>query len=254
MKWDKLEQLLQKYYNGETSVEEENDLKTFFKETPLLPDYLKPHAAQFKYYTQQQETEIDKFLDEDWLFEKIQNPEAKSASTKRTLWEQYWHVAASVVLLIVAFWAGNRFSERLTSESAPEMAAIHQELKEMKQILAVSTSASERIRVVSQDFTSVENEEVVQLLIKTLNQDPNVNVRLAACEALYQFRDDPKVRVAFMQALLKQTDPLVQITLIDILVGIKEKKAIEGLKQLTEKENLLPAVKQKAQQGLGTLI
>ena len=254
MKWDKIDHLLQKYYDGETTVAEENELKSFFNQTLLLPDYLKPHAAQFNYFTKESETKLDKYLSDDWLFEKIEKPEAPKNAFNWGSTLQYWRVAASIALLLVAFWAGNHYRNRLTTQQNPELASLRQELQEMKQVLQTNSSASDRIRVVSQEYDTSQDEEVIALLINTLNKDPNINVRLAACEALYQFKDNKMVRTAFIQALQKQNDPLIQITLIDILIGLKEKKAIEPLKALSEKENLLPAVKQKAQQGIGTLI
>lgn len=255
MKLDKIEELLAKYYNGETNLEEEKTLKDFFGQSKLLPDNLKPHAAQFTFYNQQTAITANRFLADDWFFEKIESPTPALRQTKPGLdFKAYWHVAASIVLLVVAFWAGHYYRQNSAEPANTEVAVLRQEVQEMKQVLAANTSASDRIRVVSQDFSSVEDEEVINLLIKTLNQDPNVNVRLAACEGLYQFKDNPQVRNAFVQALEKQTNPLVQITLIDILINIQEKKALEPLKQLTQKENLLPAVRQKAQQGIGTLI
>jgi hypothetical protein len=257
MKSDKIEALLARYYEGETTVSEEQFLKDFFGQTRLLPDHLKPHAAQFTCYAGQQQTKLDKYLAEDWLFEKIEAPAAPEASQytlrlPRVL--KYWRVAASITLLLTSLWAGNHYRERRATQQDPEIATLRRELQEMKTVLAANSSASDRIRVVSQDFSAVQDEEVIDMLIKTLYQDPNINVRLAACEGLYQFKDKPRVRLAFIQALEKQTDPMVQITLIDILVSLQEKKALEPLKQLTEKENLLPAVKQKARQGIGTLI
>jgi hypothetical protein len=255
MKLDKVEELLAKYYEGETSVAEEKALKDFFSQTKLLPDHLKVHAVQFNFYTRQEEEIADRFLADDWFFQKIENPEPPVRQTKPAFnFKEYWHVAASIALLLVAFWAGNYYRQNSGGPNNTEVAVLRREVQEMKQVLAASSSASDRIRVVSQDFSSVQDEEVINLLIKTLNHDPNVNVRLAACEGLYQFKENPKVRNAFIQALEKQTDPLVQITVIDILIGLKEKKAVEPLKQLTEKENLLPAVRLKAQQGIGTLI
>jgi HEAT repeats len=251
MKLDRVDHLLARYYEGETTGAEEKELRAFFESTPLLPDHLKSHAAAFTFYKRQQAEEADKFLADDWYFQKIENPAPAKPAFKG---QAYWRVAAAIALLVVAFWAGNQYRRGDTASQDPEVAVLRREVLEMKQVLAASSSASDRIRVVSQDFGAAPDEEVIDLLIKTLHQDPNVNVRLAACEGLYQFKDEPKVRAAFLQALEKQHDPLVQITLIDILIGLREKKALEPLKQLTQKENLLPAVKQKARQGIGILI
>ncbi|RDV11042.1 HEAT repeat domain-containing protein [Pontibacter diazotrophicus] len=263
MKWDNIEALLQKYYDGETTVAEEKHLKDYFTQGQELPKHLQPHAAQFRHYAQQQEAQLDKFLADDWLFEKIEKETPKQGKQLFFPVQQavsYWYVAASILLIAGAFWAGSRFMQpSSTAPQAPEIAALRQEIQEMKEVLAAGAtadySASDRIKVVSQEFeASPEDDEVISLLIRTMNSDPNVNVRLAASEALYQFKDNEQVRDAFIQSLPLQTDPLMQITLIDMLVKIKEKKAVEPLQKLAEQENLLPIVKHKAEEGIGILI
>jgi len=264
MKWDntEIEKLLQKYYEGATTVAEEKQLQDFFNREQLLPEALKPHAAQFRFYARQQENQMDKFLADDWLFEKI---EEQAPQKGRQLFfpvlkaAAYWRVAASILLVVGAFWAGSKYKQPTATPQNPEIAALQQEVQEMKKVLATGTpsgySASGRIQVVRQELRAApEDEEVISLLISTMNHDPNVNVRLAVCEALYPYKDKEQVRKAFIQSLPVQTDPLMQITLIDILVGLKEKKAVEPLQRLTEKKNLLPIVRNKAEEGIGILI
>lgn len=265
MKWDNIEALLQKYYDGETTVAEEKQLKDYFNQEQQLPGHLQPHAAQFQYYAQQQEEQLDKFLADDWLFEKIeaqQTPEQGKQLFFPVMQQAatYWRVAASILLMAGAFWAGTSYMKSSSTEQqTPEIAALRQEVQEMKQVLATGAtagySASDRIKVVSQELSAApEDDEVINLLISTMNSDPNVNVRLAASEALYRYKDNEQVRNAFIRSLPMQTDPLMQITLIDVLVTLKEKKALEQLQKLAEKENVLPIVKNKAEEGIGILI
>ncbi|WP_062543569.1 HEAT repeat domain-containing protein [Rufibacter tibetensis] len=309
MQFEQIETLLEKYYNGETSLEEEDQLKNFFRQTKMLPDSLKPHAVQFQFYGKEQEVQLDKFLADDWLFEKIENPalsavgsapKAESSSFFRTY---AWQIAASITLLIVAFWAGNYFRQANTiPASTGEIVAQQQETREPSQTVEAypqvenpvstapetinsepedrtltpsgkqpiksvltsnaavsSASASDRLQLVSQNLrteglTPQESKKVIKLLVKTMNQDGNLNVRLAACEALYEFRDHKEVRKAFIQALGTQTEPLMQLTLIEMVVKLKEAAAVSQLEMLMHKKDLLPIVKYKAQEGLGTLI
>ncbi|GHA68554.1 HEAT repeat domain-containing protein [Pontibacter akesuensis] len=266
MKWDNIEALLQKYYEGETTVAEEKQLQDFFSREQELPKHLQPHAAQFGYYAQQQEAQLDKFLADEWLFEKIEK-QAKAPQQGKHLFfpmlqgaTAYWRVAATILLVAGAFWAGSHYMNgSTTAQQTPEIAALRKEVQEMKQVLATGPaadySASDRIQVVSQEFSAApEDDEVITLLISTMNSDPNVNVRLAASEALFKFKESEQVRNALIKSLPKQTDPLMQITLIDMLVQLKEKKAVEQFRKLAEKEDLLPIVKNKAQEGIGILI
>jgi anti-sigma factor RsiW len=117
-------------------------------------------------------------------------------------------------------------------------------------------SASQRLQLVSQaPATVVEpNDPAVLTLIHTLDTDPNPNVRLAACEALVRLRADPRVGPALVEALPLQTDPNVQITLIEALVTLREKRAVPQLEQLAQQPEVLRAVRQQAESGLGQLI
>lgn len=271
MHFEQIEILLEKYYNGETSLEEENQLKQFFLQTKLLPGSLKPHAVQFQAFAQEQDVVLDKYLSEDWLFEKIEKPAGTFTSalaalkTSNSFKQYYWQLAAGISLLLTAFWGVTYFQQRGSMASGnPEVMALQQEVREMKQVLASTSSvngasASDRIRVVSQefntqDFNSAENQEVTQLLTKTMTSDENVNVRLAACEALYQFKEEPNVRKAYIKALGQEKNPLMQLALIEVVTHLKETKALPQLQKLANQENILPIVKLKAQEGLGTFI
>ena len=106
MKWDNIEALLQKYYDGETTVAEETQLKNYFNQEQQLPRHLQPHAAQFQYYAQQQEEQLDKFLADDWLFEKVEAQQSSKQGKQLffPLMQQtaiYWRVAASILLLLL---------------------------------------------------------------------------------------------------------------------------------------------------------
>ncbi|MCK5702052.1 MAG: HEAT repeat domain-containing protein, partial [Cyclobacteriaceae bacterium] len=72
--------------------------------------------------------------------------------------------------------------------------------------------------------------------------------------ALFKFGNQDKVRKAFINGLSKQTDPVLQIKLIDMLVGLNEKRALPKFQEMMQSENHMKVVKQKAAQGLGKLI
>ncbi|MFD3002800.1 HEAT repeat domain-containing protein [Pontibacter toksunensis] len=254
MKWDNIEALLQKYYRGETTLTEEKELASYFCQSREWPDHLKVHAALFQYYTHQQKVQLES---DEWLLGKIEElapAQGKQRFLPLSSINSYWQVAASILLLAVTFWAGIQFKQNNSTAQNSEVAALRQEVEEMKKVLLVSSTASERISVVSQQFSADPNEELIQVLIHTMNNDSNVNVRLAAAEALYQYNDNANVRDAFIQSLKLQTDPIIQMTLIDMLVTLKEKKAVDQLTQLTQRKYLLPIVKSKAQEGIDILI
>ena len=261
MKQDSIGTLLDKYYEGNTSLAEEAWLREYFTQEQELPEHLRPHAAQFKSIAKQQEVQLDESITDDWLLGKIEEPEQQQKGRQLFMpWidgNKVWRMAASILLLLGVFWAGFYLAKQQVGMQANEMAALQQDVQALKAALATANtaySASERIQLVSQKTEQAPDDEVVEALISTMNHDANVNVRLAACEALYELRENKKVRQAFIQGLKYQKDPLVQITLIDMLVSMKEKRAVQPLQELTEQKNLLPVVKDKAAHGLGVLI
>ena len=190
---------------------------------------------------------LKKFFD----FFKIKNIGEK-------LWPRrpMFQLAAVMVFLIMGFTIG--YFVQLQNQNSREIARLHQENQLFRQQLTVSllnqSSPSQRLKGLMWS-TQLENpaDETLETLLHTLNHDPNVNIRLTAVDALYLFSDDPKVKLGLIESLQKQTSPMVQIALIDLLVEMREKQAIKSLKQLLEKNKLTPEVKERAKLSLQLL-
>ncbi|MGZ5454100.1 MAG: HEAT repeat domain-containing protein [Candidatus Aminicenantales bacterium] len=134
-------------------------------------------------------------------------------------------------------------------------ASLSREVQDMRQQVALSLlskpSASDRIQGVSYSAEVANpNDTTLAALFKAVDSDPNPNVRLAAVDALYLFRDRPGVRESLVKSLSAQSYPLVQVALIDFLVEVRETRAIEALKKLIDAGELTPEVKKRAEQGL----
>jgi hypothetical protein len=97
------------------------------------------------------------------------------------------------------------------------------------------------------------DKDIVDALVKTMNTDPNTNVRLAALESLSKFHRESYVRRQLLAALEKQKDPVVQIELIQLLTRMKETSILKQLDKITEDENAIKAVKDNAYSGIFTL-
>lgn len=171
---------------------------------------------------------------------------------------QWLRIAASVALVAVGavlglLLRGSQPASQLAQSEHPQQPTLSARLAAARQQPA---TASQRLQLVSQAPAAVvePNDPAVLTLIHTLDTDPNPNVRLAACEALYRLRADPRVGPALVEALPLQNDPNVQITLIETLVTLREKRAVPGLEQLAKKPDALPAVRLQAESGLGQLI
>jgi len=121
----------------------------------------------------------------------------------------------------------------------------------MLALIGNESSASQRMKGVNVALTiESADDEVVEALVKTLNEDKNSNVRLAALDALSKFHQEPNVRKALIAALGKQDDPVVQIALIQLMVKMKEKGVLKDLNRIIEDNNSIKPVKDEAYSGI----
>ena len=169
-----------------------------------------------------------------------------------------WRVAAAVVLLAGGIGIGVLLSSRKGADTPDQLAGMRKEIKEMKQMLLYSLiddeSASQRIKAVSytEQMTNPD-QKVIEVLVGTLNHDKNVNVRLAALYSLASFADNRVVCDSLVASLPRQTEPLIQVMLINLLAAKKDSRAIGPIKEIISNRNTLPAVKEAAEQSLKTL-
>jgi hypothetical protein len=179
-------------------------------------------------------------------------------------WLARWWPAQPLAQLAgaVALVALGAIAGRATRPAAPpppdQMAALRTELREMRQMVMLSLmqqqSASDRLKGVSWSEQLEEpGSEVVNALLDALLHDPHVNVRLAAVEALGRFADQQRVRQGAIDALGAASPPLVQIALIDFVVGVQEKASIDTLKKLASDPALHETVRDRARWGLERL-
>ena len=165
-------------------------------------------------------------------------------------------VAASIALLVASFQMGGVFQQKKADE---DMLALKNESLLMKQTAMLSLmenqSASKRIQGVSyiQEFENPD-EAIIGALANRLLFDDNDNVRLTASEALAKFATSETVKNVFIEALGKEKNPSIQIAIIQILVGIQEKKAIAPMKRLLEQEDTHPFIKEEIKAVLPKII
>ena len=167
-----------------------------------------------------------------------------------------WQLAFGLLLLVVGVGLGRWSLERPKQDG--DIARLRDEVGGLRELLTLSLlqqqSASERLRGVSWSSQVPQPEEaVLSALLQTLNSDPNVNVRLAALEALQKFSSIHEVRQGLLHALEKQKSPLVQIMLIDWLVENKERQAINLLTRMSDEPKVQPKVRERARWGLQQL-
>lgn len=168
-----------------------------------------------------------------------------------------WRVAAALILL----GSGIGIGVALKSRRAPEanttetLAALRQEVKEMKEEVMLNMiddeSASQRIKAVSySEQMASPDQQVIDVLVNTLNQDKNVNVRLAALYSLQRFSDRRAVRDSLVNSLRIQKEPIIQVVLIDLLAEKRDTRAIKPIQDIMTDKKTLKEVKEAAQRSL----
>ena len=169
-------------------------------------------------------------------------------------------LAYSVLLLGIGVLAGYWVQRRQVPEVAYQqrvdtLSAQVQEMREMMMLsLLENPSATERLRAVSytKDINDVDSH-VVDALLMTLNNDPNVNVRLVTLEALADLAHEARVREGLVQSLTHQESPLVQVALADVMVKLQEKRSLKPLRQMLRQEGINSLVKTKLEKTIREL-
>lgn len=78
------------------------------------------------------------------------------------------------------------------------------------------------------------DKKILKILVNTLNTDPNTNVRLAALESLNTFISESYVKTQLIESFKIQTDPTIQIALINILTDARIKTIEAELDRMFE--------------------
>jgi hypothetical protein len=188
-------------------------------------------------------------------FGKMLQQEMDGLGTTKTVyfWPVFYKVAAAVAFVLVAagfgFWINNHL------EQQRQITLLKQEMeqtrKAMMAMLKNQLSASQRIQGVNVAMQMKKADpEIVNVLYRTMTEDGNTNVRLSALEALNKFNYDASVRKLLITSLSIQSDPVVQIALIQVLVQLNERSVVNDLQKIIDDTGTMKAVKDEAYSGI----
>ena len=245
------QKLLESYIEqGIINVDEFEDLEKLREDVNLVPGQIPSEQMKEKFY---------KMLADE-----------KRKVNHLNLWDRFWNVLAidlpvgqysrvafTVVILMIGLITGWLLSP--VHKYQNQLSDINTEVHQMKEMMMLSMlekpSATERLRAVSMSSEiPASYGKVVDALFNTLNNDENVNVRLAALEALAGYSSDPVVRENLVSSINGQESPLVQIEMADLMVALQEKGSVKELKKLIEKEETDPAIKKELEESIVKII
>lgn len=267
MKIGKLEELLLKYLDGEFEPDREAELKSLFKQHGYDDREL---MALKQVYNQLDHVSVppagaqmtENFYQMLESYQQTLNRRNWFNSLLYWLHEQIYpkltsRLAYSLVLLFVGWIIGFWLTPDYRYEK--QLHYLSSEIRQMRELVTLSllneSSPVDRMVAINKiDNLDQVNEKVIQALLKTLNQDANVNVRLVAVEALLKLAHRPSVRQGLLYAIDRQESPLVQLALTDAMVLLQEKNALVPLTKLLENKELNDVVRTRIKKSLKILI
>ena len=166
-----------------------------------------------------------------------------------------WKIAAAVILLTLGIVIGKTLPSKQTPIASVPIDSLRNEVRSLRQEVMLNLiddeSASQRIKAVSYaEGMSNPDQQVIDVLIHTLNNDKNVNVRLAALYSLERFADRRAVRDSLVNSLPSQTEPIIQVVLINLLAEKRDTRAIGPIRNIITNKKTLKEVKDAAQRSL----
>ena len=166
-----------------------------------------------------------------------------------------WFKAAAMIILALGTFAAGYFSGAEKNDNAALMA----EVKSLKQEVALAGlrdySGPQKIEAVYSVGNDNSSSDVVDALVYTLNSDKNMNVRLAALSVLSgMVNENALVKKELIHALTIQEDPLLQISLIQVLTESGVKEAKENIERISNDNDTDPNVKEYAENMIKTII
>lgn len=167
-------------------------------------------------------------------------------------------MALTMALVFAAFFMGNYMNRGTGDKAANELQAVRGELADVNKQLVVmmmqQENATRRLQAVSYSLEMKKADpEITQALLHAMRYDQSVDVRLAALDSLRQHADQSDIRKGIVDSLQPKQNPMLQIALIDALVEMKEKSAVEQLNKLKEAKETNPSVRKRADWGLSKL-
>lgn len=154
----------------------------------------------------------------------------------------------AAAIFIAGLLAGNLFN--LSGSQDQKIDNLTEEVYQMREIMMMSLlendSPSERLKAVNISNELPETDDrIAEALLQTLNKDPNVNVRIAAVDALINHASNPNVRSGMIDAITRQESPLVQIALADAMLALQETESVDQFKKLLEQDDMNYNVRNK---------
>ncbi len=192
---------------------------------------------------------------------------AHAAQALAALWPRRpaWQMGIAAALLMIGILAGRASAPRPGGGSGEpvepteptEIAALRGEVRSLSHLVAISMlqqdSAASRLQGVAYGRRAAGSDErVLAALLEAATRDPNVNVRLAAIDALAPELGRAAVRAELLASFAAQPSPLVQVAVVDAVAGADGSASRQALRPLLDLPRLDPAVRKHLDKVVAT--
>lgn len=166
-------------------------------------------------------------------------------------------VAAMVVLFFATYQVGYRVGSGKGEIASNQLATqLHEQKQEVLLASLRDYTGPQKIEAVYNISKSGHaSNDLINALVYTMNSDKNVNVRLAAINALSEMMDkNERVKTELIRSLTVQENSLLQISLIQVLTESGVKEAKDEIESMTNSETTDESVKAFAKDMMKIII
>ncbi|BDD06739.1 HEAT repeat domain-containing protein [Aureibacter tunicatorum] len=147
------------------------------------------------------------------------------ANTVRRMPKLYYQMAASLLIFMMGYWSAVYFNNESEVESL-----------RLDAITSIESPSDQLMHMYEIEENAEFNDRMLEVLLHTMNQAENSNVRYKALNAIINHYDSPKTKRIIANALMNEQDEQLQLEMINVLVKWKEKSALDALEHLYANE------------------
>ena len=255
MEAEKIQELLFKYNAGQAGTDEIRELETLIADGLVRLEDIEGFERLESQVMAIENPEPSASLN-DRFYQMLRDE--KKATAPRWMATFDWsnlipRFAFAASTLLIGLTVG--YMLRSPAQKEQQIEALGHEISQLKEMMMLSMlekeSATDRLKAVNltQDMDQA-SIKVTSALLQTLNSDENVNVRLAALDALKPYTKDSQIREALIRSIAKQKSPLVQVALAELMAALQEKGAVGELQKLLQDSETPSDIKKKIQESI----
>jgi hypothetical protein len=255
----KIEELVAKYNEGLTDPSEVQQLEQLIEEGKVDLTQLRSLDRLEEQLIAMESPATSLGMD-DKFYAMLAKAKRKATGSSFSFTMPAWNwlaprLAFSIALVVIGFGAGYMLNNKPDSN----VEFLTREITDLKETIALSLlekeSATDRLKAVSLTTEMDQvSRKVTSALFQTLNNDPNVNVRLAALEAIAPYSKDGWVREQLVRSIGKQESPLVQVALAELMGMIQERKSVTEFEKILKDDKTPLDIKNKIKESIKVLI